>query len=205
MILNTAENLKERLNAPNLGTSLDARCGNLLEAATLYIAAYLKTDFTHGEVTDYFEARFYDSRSRARVVKFELSNTIVDPNAVVGMVGTSNYALRNDNGALLDPLDYTVIADTGTVHIPDWVSSNQVLEFVYTKGFLTTVDATTGKDLAADVPEWLAEAALMTAMYHYMLPNIETSDELCDGIPCDAKQLLGPYRRNAQNAFHAEA
>lgn len=199
MILTTLAKLKQRVNAPSLG-DVDARCGALLEAATFHVAAYLRTDFDNvvGEV-DTFSLRRSDYRARTDVLRLELSNNLVS--AITCKVASSRHNMKRGINADVDVLDYEVDETNGLVLLPEWKADNQVVEVTYTKGLTTTL--TDGFELADNVPFWLEEAALVTAAYHYILPSIESTDELCDGLPCEAKQLLDPYKRGRQDSYQA--
>lgn len=200
MILTTLESLKTRVGAPNVA-STDAKCGALLQAATNYVAAYLYTNFEHQtEVKDVFILRKHDYRARTHTIKLELTNNLVDAGAITCKVAASRYQLKQDNSVEVDELDYEVDATNGIISLLDWTADNQVIEVTYTKGLMTEDDGN-GFQIAVDAPSWLAEAALVTAAYHYLLPQIESEDEMCHGLPCEARQLLDPYRRNWQNAY----
>lgn len=203
MILTTLEKLKKRVNAPNIG-AIDARCGALLGAATLHVAAYLRTDFTRESgVSNTFTLRRADYRARTHLMRLELSNNLVDASEVVCNAASSKYNLKRDISSVVDELDYEIDATNGIVLLPEWQACGQVVEVVYTKG-LNTADDGNGYDLAQNVPDWLEEAALVTAAYYYLLPNIESTDDMCHGLPCEAKQLLSPYLRGRQDAYQAE-
>lgn len=206
MILSTAEKLKQRVNAPTIiSPALDARCGALLEAATLHIEAYLKTNFAYvAGVEDLFLLRRADFRARTKTIKLELSNNLVVPDSASLFTASSFYNMVRDVSTEADALDYVLDPTHGLIRLPGWIADDQSVKVVYDKGLTTTIDATTGKDLASDVPLWLEEAALTTAAYHYILPTLEDAESLCDGLPCETRQLLDPYRRSYQNAYQVE-
>lgn len=205
MILSTVEKLKQRVNAPNVvNAALDARCAELLESATLFIESYLRTNFAQVTgVVDDFTLRRSDYRARTRTIKLELSNNLVSGTPEL-KTAASYYNMARDISTVADELDYVVDFVNGLVRLPEWQAVDQAVRVTYDKGLATAPDGTSGKDLAQNVPSWLEEAALTTAAYHYMLPSIENAEDLCDGLPCEAKQLLDPYKRNYQNAYQVE-
>lgn len=202
MILSTAEKLKQKVNAPTISNpALDERCGVLLQAATNYLQSYLNTNFDLESVEDVFCLRAASFKARTKIIRLELSNCFV-----VGEIdcktAASYYNLARDEAVTeVDELDYVVERDIGRVKLPEWRAEGQYVQIDYDKGFLTEVDPTTGLPIAIGIPEWLEEAALITAAYHYLLPTIESTEELCHGLPCEARQLLDPYRRNWQDAY----
>jgi len=195
--LASIEDLRNALNRSN-DSDTNRILNSALEAVTPAISGYLQTGFGRQEEKDVdtFLPTKQDHFADGRLV-FKLRNSLLVTGSVV-----IRSALDNSELAAADPIpDMGIAIDTYRGYVtllPGEVAKreNHWFQIEYLSGFNTAADQI-GRYYTG-VPEWLKQAALLTAMEVYdslrKYNDTETSGTVTH-LPGLAVNSLAPYRR----------